>query len=86
MRSNSSASDAASDVVADHVDRAVSSGSSAGLTGSRSAADVALAGWAVVHGIAALHVDGILNVVTPHTPPEATDALLGILVEGIAPR
>lgn len=58
----------------------------AGLTGSRSAADVALAGWAVVHGIAALHVDGILNVVTPHTLPEATDALLGILVEGIAPR
>lgn len=58
----------------------------AGFTGSRSAADVALAGWATVHGVASLHVDGVLNVVTPHTLPQATDALLTILVEGVAPR
>lgn len=58
----------------------------AGLTGARSAGDVALAGWAVVHGIASLHVDGVLNMVTPHTLPQAADALLAILVEGIAPR
>lgn len=58
----------------------------AGFTGTRSAADVALAGWATVHGIASLHVDGVLNVVTPHTLEQAADALLAILVEGIAPR
>lgn len=60
--------------------------SSAGLIGARTPEHVALAGWAVVHGLSTLHVDGALGVVLPMSLPDATEALFSILIEGIAPR
>ena len=58
----------------------------AGLTGSRPPEHIALAGWTTVHGLASLHVDGVLGIVMPVPLEEAAEALFSVLVEGIAPR
>lgn len=66
--------------------RAAHECTAAGLTGSRSPEDVAIAGWSVVHGLASLQTDGVLERVTQRPLPDVAQALFSILVEGVAPR
>lgn len=56
------------------------------LIGTRSAEDVALAGWTTVHGLASVQIDGLLAQVLPVDPAQAAERLFSILIEGIAPR
>ena len=58
----------------------------AGLIGTRAPEQVALAGWSMVHGLASLHVDGVLGLVLPMPLPDAAEALFQVLVEGVRPR
>ena len=58
----------------------------AGLIGSRPPEQVALAGWTMVHGLASLHVDGVLGLVLPVPLPDAAAALFSILTDGVRPR
>ena len=60
--------------------------SAAGLTGERPAEHIALAGWSMVHGLASLHVDGVLGLVLPVPLPDAAAALFAILTDGVKPR
>lgn len=66
--------------------RAAHECAAAGLVGTRSPDDVALAGWSVVHGLASLQADGVLERVTQRPLPDVAQALFAILVEGITPR
>lgn len=66
--------------------RAAQECSTAGLTGSRLPEHVALAGWSMVHGLASLHVDGVLGLVLPVPLPDAAAALFSILTDGVKPR
>ncbi|WP_165782336.1 TetR/AcrR family transcriptional regulator [Solilutibacter silvestris] len=58
----------------------------AGMAGTHSADDVALAGWSVVHGLASLQGDGVLGRITQRPLPDVAQALFTILVNGVAPR
>ncbi len=58
----------------------------AGLIGARAPEEVALAGWTMVHGLASLHVDGVLGLVLPVPLPDAASALFSILTDGVRPR
>ena len=58
----------------------------AGVAGTHSAEDVALAGWSVVHGLASLQGDGVLGRITQRPLPDVAQALFAILVNGVAPR
>ena len=58
----------------------------AGMTGQRSAEHVALAGWTMVHGLAAIQVDNLLRHVLTVDPQHAAEAMFSILVEGVALR
>ena len=58
----------------------------AGLIGSRPPEHVALAGWTMVHGLASLHVDGVLGLVLPVPQADAAAALFSILTDGVRPR
>lgn len=60
--------------------------SAAGLTGVRPPEHIALAGWSMVHGLASLHVDGVLGLVLPVPLPDAAAALFSILTDGVKPR
>jgi AcrR family transcriptional regulator len=57
----------------------------AGLIGTRSSVqEVALAGWALVHGLASLHADGLLRGSAAERHLDATaKALMRVLVEGV---
>lgn len=66
--------------------RAAQDCSAAGLTGTRPPEQVALAGWSMVHGLASLHVDGVLGLLLPMPLPDAAAALFSILTEGVRPR
>ncbi|MBW8822960.1 MAG: TetR/AcrR family transcriptional regulator [Xanthomonadales bacterium] len=66
--------------------RAAHQCAAAGLAGSHSPDDVALAGWSVVHGLASLQTDGVLERVTPRPLPDVAQALFSILVGGVVPR
>ncbi|MBS0217878.1 MAG: TetR/AcrR family transcriptional regulator [Proteobacteria bacterium] len=58
----------------------------AGMAGARTPEDVAIAGWSVVHGLASLQADGVLERVTQRPLPDVAQALFSILVEGVSPR
>ncbi|MGY0504709.1 TetR/AcrR family transcriptional regulator [Luteimonas sp. e5] len=58
----------------------------AGLIGTRPPEQVALAGWSMVHGLASLHVDGVLGLVLSMPLPDAAEALFQVLTEGVRPR
>ena len=66
--------------------RAAQDCAQAGLIGTRPPEPVALAGWTLVHGLASLHVDGVLGLVLPLPLAEAAAGLFEILVEGVRPR
>ena len=66
--------------------RAAQECNAAGMTGTHSADDVAMAGWSVVHGLATLHADGVLGRITQRPLPDVAQSLFAILVNGIAPR
>lgn len=66
--------------------RAARDCSDAGLIGSRPPEHVAMAGWSMVHGLASLHVDGVLGLVLPLPLPDAAHALFSVLTEGVMPR
>ncbi|MBE2210522.1 MAG: TetR/AcrR family transcriptional regulator [Xanthomonadaceae bacterium] len=66
--------------------RAAQDCGAAGLIGTRPPEQVALAGWTMVHGLASLHVDGVLSLVLPVPLPDAAAALFSILTEGVRPR
>lgn len=66
--------------------RAAHECAAAGLTGARSPEDVAIAGWSIVHGLASLQTDGVLERVTQRPLPDVAQALFSILVEGVSPR
>lgn len=66
--------------------RAAEQCAAAGLIGDRPPEQVAMAGWTMVHGLASLHVDGVLGIVLPLPLPDAATTLFSILVEGVRPR
>jgi len=66
--------------------RAAQECAAAGAVGARTPEDVALAGWAMVHGLASLQVDDVLSRVVQRPLPDLAQAMFSILVEGIAPR
>lgn len=47
---------------------------------------IALAGWAICHGLASLHVDGTLATVLPVDIEQTARSLIKMLLEGIAVR
>nr|WP_316638776.1 TetR/AcrR family transcriptional regulator [uncultured Roseateles sp.] len=67
--------------------RAVADCQAAGLIAGSDPQPVALAGWAITHGLASLHVDGLL---TSAGAPEQLDAtargLLALLIDGVRSR
>ncbi len=66
--------------------RAAGECAAAGMVGTRAPEDVAIAGWSVVHGLASLQADGVLERVTQRPLPDVAQAMFSILVEGVAPR
>jgi len=67
--------------------QAVADCQAAGLIAGSDTQQVALAGWAITHGLASLHVDGLL---TSASAPEQLDAtargLLALLIDGVRNR
>ncbi len=66
---------------------AVADCQAAGLVRGSHPAGVALAGWALSHGLASLHVDGLLaSAGTPRDPQALARQLIGMLVDGVRVR
>jgi len=59
---------------------------SAGLIGDADVQQVALAGWAMSHGLASLHADGILATAMPVALDTTAHTLFGMLIDGVRPR
>lgn len=59
----------------------------AGLIGAADVQQVALAGWALTHGLASLYADGLLSGTPAASHLDATArALIGMLINGVRPR
>lgn len=67
--------------------RAVSNCQAAGLIGRSDVRHATLASWALTHGLAALHADGLLTASPAGTPLDSTARnLIGLLIEGVRTR
>jgi len=65
---------------------AVAACKDSGLIVDADVQQVALAGWALSHGLASLHADGILADTMPGDLDTTARALFGMLVDGVRPR
>jgi AcrR family transcriptional regulator len=63
--------------------RAVSDCAARGLINAAEVQQAALAGWALSHGLASLHADGILAATIPADPRVVAPQLLGCLIDGL---
>jgi AcrR family transcriptional regulator len=66
--------------------RSVRDAQAAGRVQAGPAEPVALAGWSLCHGLASLHVDGLLTATLPMPVHDAAEQLVDMLVRGVATR